>query len=176
MPTRRPDLHERDSWRDYCCAARRKIDIAEYHLECLRAQASQGRLEPTIPVQAHLEGILFGFVATADQMAETINLGMDLQLRKPNSRTTLERMPRTPIQRRLLRWHDAAIAADVSDLRARVTHHHYVKACPCYSGVDHDAHPDLCYSRVGFICSADHPDDADVGGSRRDLEPPSGRC
>jgi hypothetical protein len=72
MPTSGSDLHEREGWRDYCYAARRKIDIAEYHLECLRAQASQGRLELTIPVQAHLEGILFALVATADQMAEAI--------------------------------------------------------------------------------------------------------
>lgn len=70
MPMSGSDLHERDGWRDYCCAARRKIDIAGYHFEWPGAQASQGRLEPTIPVQAHLEGILFTFGATADRMAE----------------------------------------------------------------------------------------------------------
>ena len=51
MPTSGSDLRESDCWRDYGCAARRKIDIAEYHLECLRAQASEGRLQPTIPIQ-----------------------------------------------------------------------------------------------------------------------------
>lgn len=127
MPTSGSDLHESDGWRDYCFAARRKIDIAEYHLECLRAQASQGPLEPTIPVQAYLEGILYAFVAAADQMAEAINLGMELHLRMPNLRTALEKMPQTSIQRQLARWHDAAIAADVRDLRVPATHHHYVK-------------------------------------------------
>ena len=43
-----------------------------------------------------------------------------------------------------------------------------VPFCPCYSGVDHAAHPDLCYSRVGFTRLAEHPDDADVDGTRRD--------
>lgn len=91
------------------------------------AQASHGRLKPIIPVQAHPEGILYAFVATADQMAEAINLGMELHLRTPNLRTVLEKMPQTSIQRQLVRWHDAAIAADVRDLRVRATHHHYVK-------------------------------------------------
>lgn len=127
MPTSGSDLHEHDGWPDYCHAARRKIDIAEYHLECLRAQASQGRLQPTIPVQAHLEGILFAFVAATDQMAEAINLGMELQLKNPNLRTALKKMPPVPIQGQLTRWHDAAIAADIHDLRVRATHHHYVK-------------------------------------------------
>jgi gamma-glutamylcyclotransferase (GGCT)/AIG2-like uncharacterized protein YtfP len=122
------DLHESDGWRDYCCAACRKISIGEYHLECLRAQASHGHLEPTIPVQAHLEGILFAFVAAADQTAEAINLGMDLQLKTPNLRAALEKMPRTSIRGQLFRWHDAAIAADVRDLRVRATRHHYVKS------------------------------------------------
>lgn len=45
-----------------------------------------------------------------------------------------------------------------------------VPFCPCYSGVDHAADPDLCYSRVGFTCLAEHPDDADVDGTRRDRE------
>ena len=94
MPTNGSDLYESNGWRDYCCAARRKIDIAEYHLECLHTQARQGRLEPTIPIQAHLEGVLYAFVAAADQTTEAINLGMELQLRMPNLRTVLNKMPR----------------------------------------------------------------------------------
>ena len=66
-------LEEREGWPDYCCAARRKISIGEYHLECVRAQASHGHLEPTILVQAHLEGMLFAFVVAADQMAEAMS-------------------------------------------------------------------------------------------------------
>ena len=73
MPTSGLDLHESEGWRDYCRAARRKISIGGYHRECLRAQASHGHLEPTIPVQAHLEGMHFAFVAAADQMAEAMS-------------------------------------------------------------------------------------------------------
>lgn len=43
MPTSGLDLHESDGWRDYCCAACRKISIGEYHLECLRARAAHRR-------------------------------------------------------------------------------------------------------------------------------------
>jgi hypothetical protein len=127
MAASRSDLPDGGSWRDYCDAALRKIDIAGYHLERLRAQASEGRLEPTIPVQAHLEGILFAFVAAADQVAEAINLGMKLNRGNPTLQEALEAIPRSPIRSRLFRWHQAPIAADVRDLRRRAIHHHYAK-------------------------------------------------
>lgn len=122
-----PDQHDGEGWRDYCFAVRRKIDIAEYHLACLRIQTSEGQLEPTIPVQAHFEGILFAFVAATDQMAEAINLGAKLGLENPNLQKALEAMPRSAIRGRLFTWHDARIAADVRDLRRRAIHHHYEK-------------------------------------------------
>jgi hypothetical protein len=125
------DLPDGEGWQDYCKAAQRKIDIAGYHLECLRAQVGEGRLGQAVPVavQAHFEGVLFAFVAAADQVAEAINLGMKLGLRRPNSnlKRVLEAMPPSPIQSRLSGWHDAPIAADVRDLRVRATHHHYAK-------------------------------------------------
>jgi hypothetical protein len=127
MTASRPELPDGEGWRDYCDAAQRKIDIAGYHLERLRAQASDGRLEPTIPVQAHLEGILFTFAAAEDQVAEAIILGMKLGPRRRNLQEVLAAMPRSPIQGRLSAWHEAPIVADVRDLRVRATHHHYAK-------------------------------------------------
>lgn len=127
MAASRPDLPDSDGWRDYWDAAQHKIDIAGYHLERLRAQASEGRLEPTIPVQAHLEGILFAFAAAEDQVAEAIILGMKLGPGRRNLKKVLEKMPPSPIRSRLSEWHEAPIAADVRDLRVRATHHHYAK-------------------------------------------------
>jgi hypothetical protein len=120
-------LPDGEGWQAYCVAARRKIDIAEYHLECLRAQANERRLEATIPVQAHLEGILFAFVAAADQMAEAINLGMQLRRRRPNLDVVLEAMPSSPIREQLFGWRAKPIYSDIRDLRRRAIHHHYVK-------------------------------------------------
>jgi hypothetical protein len=129
MTASRPELSDGEGWRDYCDAALRKIEIAGYHLECLRAQATQGRLDQAvpIPVQAHFEGMLFAFVAAADQVAEAINLGMKLGRGRPDLKKVLETMPRSPIQSRLSEWYEAPIVADVRDLRRRATHHHYAK-------------------------------------------------
>jgi len=107
MAASRPGWPDGEGWRDYCDAALRKIDIAGYHLESLRAQATEGRLDQAvpIPVQARFEGILFAFAAAGDQAAEAINLGMKLGERRPDLKKVLEKMPRSPIQSRLSRWH-----------------------------------------------------------------------
>jgi hypothetical protein len=80
------------------------VEIAAYHLERLITIAADGQLEATIPVQAHLEGILFAFVAGADQTAEAINLVKKLQLKRPNVRKVLEAMPESRLRRQLDEW------------------------------------------------------------------------
>jgi hypothetical protein len=115
MRTSGLSLDEDVDWRDYCSAARRKVEISEYHLLCLRDLDTGLGLEPTIPVQAHLEGILFAFVAAADQTAQSINLGFRLQLDKPTLGDVFRGMPRSTLKRRLCRWHDAPTAADARD-------------------------------------------------------------
>ncbi len=127
MYTNGLDRGNGEDWREYCFAARRKIDIAEYHLERLRAVTQETPIEPTVPVQAHLEGILFAFVAAADQTAEAINLGLGLNLDKPQLRDALEKMPHFSVRSQLFKWHDAPIANDVRNVRRRAAHHHYAK-------------------------------------------------
>ena len=55
-----------------------------------------------------------------------------------------------------------AIGSTRSFLAAVPQRAEHVPFCRCYSGVDHAAHPDLCYLRVGFTRLAGH---AGVGGS-----------
>ena len=43
MPTSGLDRHDNDDRPDYCCAARQKISIGEYHLECARRRATGDR-------------------------------------------------------------------------------------------------------------------------------------
>lgn len=47
--------------KEYLIAARRKVQIAEYHLGCLRLAlaASERPDEPSVPVQAHFEVVLY---------------------------------------------------------------------------------------------------------------------
>ena len=40
MPTSGLDRHDNDGRPDYCCAARRKISIGEYHLECAQGSVA----------------------------------------------------------------------------------------------------------------------------------------
>jgi hypothetical protein len=104
---------DRQHWREYLGAARRKIAIAEYHLGALEHHLKL--LSPPygsvpIAVQAHFEGILYAFVAAADQMAEVTSRPAD-----PGVRNHMDQ------------WRNSSIYVDVRDIRVRATHHHYAK-------------------------------------------------
>lgn len=72
---------------EYLFAVRRKIEIANYHFIMLQ-QETGGEVvmgdSPNVPVQAHFEAILFCAAAVSDQLAEAINLGLELGLVNPN--------------------------------------------------------------------------------------------
>jgi hypothetical protein len=131
MPMNGREGSDREGWREYTKAARRKIRIAQYHLGSLEEhEGAPGHYheEVPIPIQASFEGILYATIAASDQIAEAINVGFGLGLPQPTLQTALEAMPKSHLRSRLLEWQQAPIAADVRDIRRRATHHHYVKA------------------------------------------------
>lgn len=113
--------------REYVSAAERKVRIARFHLAELERLTDSGEIygeHPPIEIQAHFEGILFAAVAAADQIAEAVNLGLDLGLANPNLASSLtaaagEWRPR----KKLIKWHDKPVAADYRELRRFAIHH-----------------------------------------------------
>lgn len=118
-----------DDWIEYLVAARRKIDIADFHAQSLGRLAGSCRAGelPSVEQQAHFEGVLYAFVASTDQVAEAIVLARDENLLNANLQQALEEMPKSPLRTRLFEWWQAPIAADLRDIRRRATHHHYRK-------------------------------------------------
>jgi hypothetical protein len=114
---------------DYLDAANRKIEMARYHLDALRGELGDPKenSQASISVQAYFEGVLYVWVAAADQTAEAINLIYVLGLENPNLQLALEHMPDSKLRSRMFKWQQAPIAADVRDIRRRATHHHYEK-------------------------------------------------
>lgn len=113
--------------KEYLDAATRKMQIGRYHVGELRALLEARPSYASVAVQAHFEGVLYAFVAASDQLAEAINLQFALGLEQANLYDALERMPNSAIRRRLFRWHNSAIAADVRSIRRQAVHHHYKK-------------------------------------------------
>jgi hypothetical protein len=63
-----------DDWRMQFEAARRKIHVATYHVDCLREALNaenflRRRSVPPIPIQAHFEGVVVSVIAAIDQVA-----------------------------------------------------------------------------------------------------------
>jgi hypothetical protein len=68
-------------WRDQLGAARRKLEIAGFHIGRLRAEGSAAGTErPPVPVQAHFEGALVALADAMDRVAEAANAALDLRL------------------------------------------------------------------------------------------------
>ncbi len=112
---------------EYINAVSRKIAIARYHLEELKRIINDKGLvweHPPIDVQAHFEGILFAAVAAADQLAESINIGLGLGLENATLNQSLENAPKSwKLRSRLFKWHDSPIAKDYRGLRRFAIHH-----------------------------------------------------
>lgn len=111
---------------EYLRAVERKTMIAHYHLgsleEILRGASAMGS-EPSVEVQAHFEGVLLAAVAAEDQLAEAINLGLDLELGHPSLQKVLEAASEWEIAADLNRWRERTIAADYREVRRLMTHH-----------------------------------------------------
>ncbi len=121
-------------YQDYLVAARRKIEIARYHGDCLESLTPNelSIIEnglPLVKVQAHLEGLIYAFIAATDQLGEGLNLGLRLHLYQPNLQNAIEGMDKrkSQLRRDLQRWQENPLAKDVRELRRQATHHHYGK-------------------------------------------------
>jgi hypothetical protein len=110
---------------DYLRAARRKIEIAKYHLEHLLARLETNpepieRSDPPIDVQAHFEGVLFSVKAEIDQITELIANALNCPYRKALAECS-ERLPE------LKAWRKDAFFDELNELRRLAAHHAYVK-------------------------------------------------
>lgn len=116
----------------YFDAARRKVRIAEYHLEELTRRLSDAPkprpsdLCPTIAIQAHFEGIVISVMATVDQIAQAINEECDLEASPGDlfDKAYGNLAPKIP---RLKIWCEKLIGRDLRRIRTRVVHYQYTK-------------------------------------------------
>jgi hypothetical protein len=123
--------------RDYLYAARRKCRLAHFHVDELGArllrEQSEGEETPSVPVQAHFEGVLYACIAASDQVAEALARMYELRRENYNLTKALKCVRLRRIQapnnilERLADWNDHGIMKDVRALRNRATHHHYRK-------------------------------------------------
>ena len=118
-------------WPDYIDAAHRKIDIAAFHCNQLKAALAQSRdngsSRPDIKIQAFFEGVITAAISAADQVAQAANSA--LKLRAGNGRLFDVAAPeieaRVPCFRE---WRERPIGRDLRKLRVRIVHYSYVKS------------------------------------------------
>lgn len=98
--------------KEYLTAARRKVQIAEYHLKCLRSAltASKRLNELSVPVQAHFEGVLYSVIAVSKQVDQAT-----------------EHRSMKIFRRKLEAWQQEPIFEDVRLVRNMATHEYYRK-------------------------------------------------
>lgn len=120
-------------WTDYIDAAHRKIDIAAFHCEQLKAILAQRRGDaserPDIPVQAFFEGVIMAMISAVDQVAQAANSALALHANIGNlfdiaSPEIEARVPCFKV------WREQPIGRDLRRLRARIVHYSYIKS-PC---------------------------------------------
>jgi hypothetical protein len=116
-------------WAEYLSAAGRKIRVARYHRDVLETLlgATPYPVSPPIAIQAHFEGVLYAFVATTDQLAEAIELGLGGGGNRRTLDQVLTRLPRVSPWEELRAWSASPIVRDVRGIRKKATHHHYRK-------------------------------------------------
>ncbi|HVK09337.1 MAG TPA: hypothetical protein VM597_11220 [Gemmataceae bacterium] len=119
-----------DDWRDLIAAARRKLDIAKFHLGRLEAELNVPGLTgadlPPIPIQAHFEGVLIALMAAVDQVAAATNSALSLRLTKYDLvagafKELGDRLPDVHS------WFGQVINKDLRRIRVRAVHYTYIK-------------------------------------------------
>lgn len=116
-------------WEAYIDAARRKIDIAIFHGEQLKAAlcAEQHDWRPSVPVQASFEGVVISVVSAIDQVAQAANSAWKLgaapgELFEKASAVIETELPS------FRAWRDQPIGLDLRRLRTRMVHYSYDKS------------------------------------------------
>lgn len=117
------------NWETYIDAARRKIDIATFHGEQLKAalHAEQDDWRPSIPVQASFEGIVVSVVSAIDQVAQAANSAWKIgaapgELFQRASAAIEVQIPNFRL------WREQPIGLDLRRLRTRMVHYSYDKS------------------------------------------------
>jgi len=117
------------NWLSYLEAARRKGEIARYHLEKLHCyldpDASQYHL--SVAVQAHFEGVVFSVMAAVDQTAQAINSALHLGARESD---LFEKAfgELAPTIAGLEAWRGKLLGRDLRRLRTKAIHYSYEKS------------------------------------------------
>ena len=128
-PTKMPKSSE--DWRMQFEAARRKIDVASYHVDCLREALNaenfpRRRSVPPIPIQAHFEGVVVSVIAAIDQVVQAVNSGLNLSLRQNKLfEGTFIRLG--GIYPEIHSWVQNPIGRDLRRIRTRIVHYSYRK-------------------------------------------------
>ncbi len=120
----------RDDWRRYLEAARRKVSIARYHTDCLEKQdtsaAGGAMVAPSIPVQAHFEGVIMSLMAAVDQVAQAVNNALRLGL-KPQKLVEEAFAVLSLAIPEVDFWFKDPIGRDLRRIRVRMIHYSYSK-------------------------------------------------
>ena len=120
-----------DDWPRYIDAAKRKIEIAEYHCDQLKHALSNASVphdwRPEIRTQACFEGVVVATIAAVDQIAQAVNSALNLHLAsgKLFEGTLGEILERVPEYEN---WRQQPIGRDLRRLRTRMVHYSYTKS------------------------------------------------
>lgn len=118
-------------WPDYIDAAHRKIAIAAFHCDQLKAALAHSRDNisgrPDISIQAFFEGIITATISAADLVAQAANSALNLGAGNGSlfDRAAPEIEARVP---RFREWYEQPIGRDLRRLRVRIVHYSYVKS------------------------------------------------
>jgi hypothetical protein len=128
-----PAVKEKSSdedWRMQLEAARRKIAVASYHVDCLGDALKVGgiprRSAPPIPIQAHFEGVIVSVMAAVDQVAQAANSGLQLHLSPARLfEGAFGRLGKLCPE--IQTWVANPIGPDLRRIRTRIVHYSYKK-------------------------------------------------
>ena len=117
------------SWQDLLSAARRKLEVSEYHLECLKPTLrapSASTERPPVPVQAHFEGVVVSVLAAIDQVAQAVNSRCDLRL-APGDLAAQSFARAAQLVPEVAGWFSEPIGRDLRRIRRLMVHYSYRK-------------------------------------------------
>ena len=128
-----PEAREKSSsehWRTQLDAARRKIAVASYHVDCLgkalKVRGITSRSAPPIPIQAHFEGVIVSVIAAVDQVAQAANSGFQLHLSPARLfQGAFSRLSKVCAE--IQTWMANPIGPDLRRIRTRIVHYSYKK-------------------------------------------------
>jgi hypothetical protein len=120
-------------WTAHIDAAHRKIAIAEFHWDQLRAALHGARAEhgnrPGIAVQAFFEGVVTAVVSAADQVAQAANSALKLGAGRDGRSLFDVASPEIDVRvTGFKEWRQQPIGVDLRRLRTKMVHYSYEKA------------------------------------------------